>query len=50
MPETNDTDRLLDADLGEQDPPEPAEPANVVPVPTDWEPTTGDELEVEDHA
>lgn len=50
MPETNDTDRELDADLGEQDGPEPALPADVVPVPTDWEPTTSDELEENDHA
>lgn len=50
MPETNDTDRLLDVDLGEMDGPEPAEPADMIEVPTDWEPTTGDELEVDDHA
>ncbi len=48
MPETNDTDRLLDADLGEQDGPEPLDAS--IPVPTDWEPTTGDELEENDHA
>jgi hypothetical protein len=46
MPETNDIDRLLDDGLGEQDGPEPL--AASVPVPTDWEPSTGDELEADD--
>ncbi len=45
MPEINDTDRELDDGLGEQDPPEAPEPADVVPVPTDWEPSTDDEME-----
>lgn len=40
-----DSDRTLDADLGEQDAPEPAEPADAVEMPTDWEPDTDDETE-----
>lgn len=43
MPEN--TDRTLDADLGEQDAPELPEPADAIEMPTDWEPDTDDETE-----
>lgn len=46
MPE--DIDRTLDADLGEQDAPDPGDPADVTEVPTDWEPDTDDETEADD--
>ncbi|MBP7406073.1 MAG: hypothetical protein KA973_14260 [Candidatus Microthrix sp.] len=42
----NDTGRELDADLGELDGPEPLNAS--IPVPTDWEPTTDDEMEADD--
>jgi hypothetical protein len=35
--EYNDDDRLLDADLGEQDGLDPGIPEDVIVVPTDWE-------------
>ncbi|MGC4151488.1 MAG: hypothetical protein QM628_00220 [Propionicimonas sp.] len=41
----NDTDRLLDADLGEQDGPDPGTPADVTEIHTDWAPSTDDETE-----
>lgn len=41
----NDTDRTLDADLGELDGPDPGIPAGVIEVPTDWDETTDDEIE-----
>lgn len=45
--EKNDTDRELDADLGEQDAPEV--PTDAEPVPTEWVPTADDDL-VDDNA
>jgi hypothetical protein len=44
-----DDDRALDQDLGEQDSPDPGDPAGVAEVDTGWEPTTDDEME-DDHA
>ena len=44
---TDATDRTLDADLGEQDGPDPGDPAGVSEVETDWEPPTDDETEAE---
>ncbi len=41
---TDDLDRALDADLGVPEVPDPGVPADVVPVVTDWEPPTDDEL------
>lgn len=42
---TDDTDRTLDADLGEQDGPDPGTPEGVVEVATDWTEPTDDETE-----
>lgn len=47
MPETDDIDRTLDADLGAQDAPDPGDPAGVGEVPTGWEPDTDDETEAD---
>lgn len=41
---TDDTDRALDADLGVPDVPDPGVPADAVPVVTDWDPPTDDEV------
>ena len=40
----NDTDRTLDADLGETTD-DPGTPEGVVEVPTEWLPSTDDETE-----